>query len=60
MATIRVSASGRTVIELAPNGWSVERLTAMVPGLQALLGDTLLNTGQYEALDIDLDRLEAL
>ncbi|MEO7232973.1 MAG: ParB N-terminal domain-containing protein [Polaromonas sp.] len=60
VATIRVSASGRTVIELAPNGWSVKRLTEMVPGLQALLGDTPLNTGQYKALDIDLDRLEAL
>ena len=60
VATIRTSASGRTVIELAETGWPVERLTALVPRLQALLGDAMLGAGAAETLDIDLNRLEAL
>lgn len=57
VATIRAT-SRRTVIELAGSNWSADRLNALVPGLQALLGETALNPGPM--LDIDLDQLEAM
>ena len=45
VATIRASSSGRTVIELAQKNWPLHRLIALVPGLEALLGGTVLVPG---------------